>query len=366
MAVLTCPFCRHKADRTDRCSSCGTEFETYERRKQEQLAAICNLLNDGRFSEAKEIAKTLPAEFPDNRNDFLLLLSNISRDISIVEKCELAVAAMAEEDYARAAQLLRNIQAFDKNLNERVISLRRKAEQYTQNSEKLRQAEDQFKKKNFAAAHQLFSEIKGTGLRKEAAEYCRQLEEIKKDRLAEAVSWMRKNRFDIAARILDQLCETFPDMRAEIKGYLDLAARRKDMLEIILQAAKKAHREGRLLEAKIAYTLLGLQFPECLRLVRQGLEDLGPQIKISPAELHEDREIDLSALGLLQTGREKDDVFSSGMLALLSIPDIAPADLLGDGISDIFPVKIHQPGAADSIGELLHFEIAQAADFIFS
>ena len=365
MAIITCPFCRHRNESSPECSKCGTNFESYELRKQEQIAHVCNLLDENRFVEAKDIAQNLPAEFPDNRSDFLLLLSNISRDISIVEKCDQAQKALAEFDYGRVTLLLRNIKAFDKNLNERVISLRRKAEQHTENITAMQQAVNLFNKGSYGEAQKLFLQFKGSESQVNAADYLKRIEEIQRNILAEAIVMLKQNRFDIAACKFALLQKEFPDENPELEAYLTLIARKNDLKHTILQAAGKAEREKRYIEAKIAYTLLGIQFPECLHLIRQKFLDMGIDTPLSLAELHAQQKIDLNALGFTENDSAVTESAVPGIEIFRSLPDIAPADLTGDAISDLGPVEASQQGAPDTAGRLLDIAVAQVADFIF-
>jgi hypothetical protein len=130
MTDTNCPKCRHKVIAAEFCSSCGIHFRDYAEQKAGKLNEVSGLLGEGRYEEAREVAGRLPIEFPDSRNDFLLLLSNINRDISIVEKCRQARECCDRGEYARASFLLRNIKAFDKKLDEKVISLRRRVERH--------------------------------------------------------------------------------------------------------------------------------------------------------------------------------------------------------------------------------------------
>jgi hypothetical protein len=355
---MICPYCRNQEESTVQCSRCGTNFESYEQRKQEQLSRVCSLLTEYRFQEAREIAQTLPTEFPDNRSDFLLLLSNISRDISIVDKCEQAEKAMAAGDHTRASLVLRNIQAFDKNLNERVISLRRKAELHTRDKDLLQQAVKQFDAGNYGAAEQLFTNVAGADSRQDATDYLQRLAEIKQDMLGEAVGWLKKNRFDIASGRLANLVREFPGLEADIQGLLVLVAKRNDIKETLMEAAGKARRDNRPLDAKIAYTLLGMQFPECARQSWQLIRESDSRTAVSLSELDDKGRDDLPA--------EVRHAWSQAQLFQnMAEEDILPADITGDGIGHVGSVTASQPDMPDTACEFPDIAYDQVADFIF-
>ena len=159
MADIICPKCNQKNEDSAECTRCGINFDEYETQKHQKLGEVYHLLSEDKFTEAKQIAEKLPLEFPDNRSDFLLLLSNINRDISIVEKCKLAQECCNDGDYPKAAFMLRNIKAFDKKLDEKVITLRRKIERFTQNNDNFSKAVDAFDKGNYGLAIKLFVKV---------------------------------------------------------------------------------------------------------------------------------------------------------------------------------------------------------------
>ena len=185
MAEKNCPKCNKKNEDVAVCQRCGINFDEYETTKQEKFIEIRVLLSENKFQEAKELAEKLPTEFPDNRTDFLLLLSNINRDISIVEKYKHAKKSYDDGDFTQTSLLLRNIKAFDQNLNEKVISLRRKVERYLQNEVNFTKAVELFFSGKYAEAKMLFNQIHGFGKQDEVAEYLEKIGDIAKALLGE-------------------------------------------------------------------------------------------------------------------------------------------------------------------------------------
>ena len=127
MESRQCPQCHSASNEGHRCARCGLDFQEYEKEKQACIGRVYGLINSGELEAARELAEESGKKFPDSRADFLLLLSNINRDISIVHKLDLAREAFDQGDFEQVLLLLRNIKAFDQVLDGKVISLRRQA-----------------------------------------------------------------------------------------------------------------------------------------------------------------------------------------------------------------------------------------------
>lgn len=360
MASRTCPKCGNKSEDPVACSQCGLTFAEYERAKLKKLGEVRSLLAESRYQEAKQVAEKLPAQFPDNRTDFVLLLSNINRDISIVEKCELAQKAYDEGDYAQARLLLRNIKAFDSTLNERVVSLRRKAERPLHDSEQFSRAVDAYTLGNYPAAKELFKEIRSSGRQEEIAEYLRKIDARSREVLSEAIDCINTGQFGLAETRFADLQKTYPDLQAEIAGYLGLLARRAEIKERIMAAANSAREGQRLVEAKILYGYLGQQFPEFLPEVQARLQEIGPQTVISLADLQELGTVDLAALGIESGGRPAQEAERE-----TDLDDDIPRDRPAAEITAIAAVTVNQPAAADEFTPPVEIDVEEIPDFIF-
>jgi hypothetical protein len=361
MASRTCPKCGNKSEDPVACGQCGLKFAEYERAKLEKLGEVRSLLGANRFQEAKQVAETLPAQFPDNRTDFVLLLSNINRDISIVEKCELAQKAYDAGDYAQACLLLRNIKAFDSTLNERVVSLRRKAERPLHDSEQFSRAVEAFTQGNYPAAKVLFKELRGSGRQEEIAGYLRQIDARSREVLAEAVDCINSGQFALAETRFTELQKTAPDLQDEIAGYLGLLARRTEIRDRLLAAANGAREGQRLVEAKILYTYLGQQFPELLPEVQARLQEIGPQTVISLADLQALGSMDLAAMGVEIGGRGPGRTAA----ATADLDDDISRDRPPADINAIAAVTGNRPAAADEFTPPLEIDVEEIPDFIF-
>lgn len=362
MPEKTCPKCNKKGEDPAVCQHCGLHFDEYETEKQERLIEVRVLLSENRFREARELAEKLPSQFPDNRTDFLLLLSNINRDISIVEKYEQARQAYEEGDHARASLLLRNIKAFDHNLNEKVISLRRKTERNAQNLEKFDSAVEAFDNGDYARAKVLFQQITGFNRQEEVNDYLNRINDEASALLAEAVECIRKKQFDAALEKLGELQAAFPDLGEEAGRYIGLLDKRTEIKNNILAAAKLARKDKRLLEAKILYSFLGSRFPEFRSQTQPQIEAIGNSAVIGLADLEEGMMLDLASLGLVE-GEEG----TTGSVAA-DCPEFVQADTLTqdvdrDGREDIAAVESNRESSADTASTVPKIEVGEVADF---
>lgn len=361
MAGRTCPKCSTKNEDAATCGKCGLNFAEYEQTKLERLGEVHKLLSEGSFREAKLVAEKLPAQFPDKKTDFVLLLSNINRDISIVEKYEQAQKAYDGGDYGQACLLLRNIKAFDSTLNERVVSLRRKAERPLHDSEQFNRAVEAFHQGNYPTARALFKQISSAGRQEEIGGYLRQIAARTKEVLGEAIDCINSRQFALAETRLAELQQTYPDLQDEIAGYLGLLARRSEIRERIREAANRARTEQRLVEAKILYSYLGQEFPESLPEIMPRLQEIGVQAVVSLADLQELGIVNLTALGV--------DIGAGGpgraQAAAADLDADVPRDRPAADIPAAAAVTDNIPANADEFTPPLEIDVEEIPDFIF-
>jgi hypothetical protein len=365
MADKTCPKCNKKSEDVVTCQHCGINFDEYETSKQEKLIEVRVLLSENKYAEAKELAEKLPTQFPDNRTDFMLLLSNINRDISIVGKYEQAKKSCDEGDFTQATLLLRNIKAFDPNLNEKVISLRRKAENYLQNVEKFAKAVDAFDAGSYAEAKVLFKQIYGFDRQSEVTDFLDKIGYVTGAMLDEAIECIRKKQFDVAQEKFASLQNAFPDMQEQVEGYVTILAKRIEIKNNIFNAAKQAKKEQRLLESKILYSFLGMQFPEFLPLVQPHLEDIGPEAVVSLADIENSAMLDLTGLGL-DGGTEGQGSLHAAVDSKEYVSgDVMVPDVDKDGNEDTAAVVSNRESTADTLSSPLEVDEEGVADFSF-
>jgi len=349
MAEKTCAKCNKKSEDTAQCQHCGLNFDGYETAKQEKLIEVRVLLSENRYKEAKELAEKLPGEFPDNRTDFLLLLSNINRDISIVDKYEQAKKAYEDGEYNQTVLVLRNIKAFDYNLNEKVISLRRKAERYLQNVDRFAKAVEAFDSGKYAEARALFKQIHGSDRKEEVAGYLSRIGDVTGALLNEGVECVRNRQFDAAKEKFAELLASFPDMEKEIQGYVTLLDRRQEIKNSIFTVAKQSKKERRLLEAKILFSYLGDQFPELQSQVQSHLDEIGRKAVISLADVEEISIVELASLGLEPGTEGCRPLHSAADSKDYSTPDTVSPDTDREGKEDIASVESNRESAADAL-----------------
>lgn len=365
MADKICPKCNKKSEDSAGCKHCGLNFDEYETAKQEKFIEIRVLLSENKFQEAKELAEKLPAEFPDNRTDFLLLLSNINRDISIVEKYAYAKKSFDDGDFTQTLLVLRNLKAFDQNLNEKVISLRRKVERNLQNEENFTKAVESFYSGKHTEAKKLFKQIHGFDKQNEVNDYLKKISDVARAMLDEAIECIKTKQFDLALQKLASLQSSFPDMEEEIDGYVALLAKRIEIKNSLFNAAKLAKKEKRILESKVLYSFLGIQFPEFLPQVQPYLKEIGPEAVICMADLKESTIIGLSALGL-DAGTEAQGLsFAPKDSKEYVAADVVVSDRDSDGNEDIAAVVSSRESTADTVPALLEIDEEAVADFSF-
>ncbi len=365
MAEKSCPRCNKKSEDTVTCQYCGLNFDEYETAKQEKLIEVRVLLSENKYHEAKKLAEKLPTEFPDNRTDFLLLLSNINRDISIVEKYEQAHKSYDAGEFEQASLLLRNIKAFDHNLNEKVISLRRKAERYLQNDDNFSKAVEAFDLGNYTEAKNMFKKVYGPERQEEVSGYLTRISEVSGSMLEEAISCIRNKQFDVALDKFAALQTAFPDIQEETEVYVTLLIKRLEIKDDILHAAKQAKKEKRLLESKILYSFLGQQFPEFLSQVQPQIKEIGQEVVISLADLEECAMIGLPGLGLDGSGEAKGRKYAAADSKESVAVDAITPDTNMEGSEDIAAVAGNSSSAADTVAALLSVDEEGVPDFSF-
>lgn len=365
MADKICPKCNKKSENAIECQHCDINFDEYETAKQEKLIQVRVLLSENKYSEAKELAEKLPGWFPDNRTDFLLLLSNINRDISIVDKYDQAKISYEEGDYTRSSMLLRNIKAFDHNLNDKVISLRRKAERYLQNDDNINKAIEAFDLGNYAEAKTLFKKIYGSERQDEVSDFLARISEVTGSMLEEAIDCIRNKQFDVAQEKFTAIQSAFPDMAQETEGYMTLLTKRIEIKNNILNAAKQAKKEKRLLESKILYSFLGLQFPEFLSQIQPQIKEIGREVVVSLADLEESSVIGLSGIGLDGSSEGQGGKFAATDCKEYVAADVISPDSDKDGVEDIASVVSNRESAADSFPATLVVDEEGVPDFSF-
>ena len=358
MSTKTCPKCRKKIEDEFECKHCGINFEEYEFTKQEKLREVRILLGESKFKEAKVLAETLPAQFPDNQRDFLLILSNINRDISIVEKCELARQEIEKGNFSQATFLLRNIKAFDHTLNEKVISLRRKAERHIQNDIHFSSGIAEFNMGNYAKAKQLLKNIEGHKDQEEIDAHLQKIELFQKEMLNKAVDLIKKNQLNRAVDELNTLVAQFPDMKDEVEAYTELLSKQEKIKEDIFKAARRAKDDKRFLEAKILYLYLSMQYPETQSTIQPYINDIGQQAIVSLAEVEDDGRVDRAALGL--------NIQPLGVAGSHHEREMStPVDLDLDQVMDMNPVIPNAEGESDLCCAQVNVSGESVPDFIY-
>lgn len=298
MADTICPKCRTKSAGSLACDSCGLVFAEYQQDKQESIGKVFQLISSGQLEEAKEIAQTLVARFPDSTADFVLLLSNINRDINITEKFNQALTLFEQGDFSQTGLLLRNIKAFDKGLDEKIISLRKKAERFGDHANIFSQAVDKFAAGRFDKARALFETIDGYKQQALVNEYLQKIDDTKTDLFRQAVDCLHKNLFESAADNFARLQAMFPEMEPSVSAYMDILTRKNEIKENLLAAAEQAKQENRFLDAKVIYFFLGWQYPEFRPRLAPYLEEISSRAVTSLADYEGSETVDLAALGL--------------------------------------------------------------------
>jgi hypothetical protein len=347
-----CPKCKRRTGDAQ-CDACNIVFAEYEQRKQEQTAQVYKLISTGELEQAKALAQKLSDEFPDSKGDFILLISNINRDLNIAGKYLQAQALFDKGECENAALLLRNLKAFDPGLSDKVISLRRRAQQHSDDDSKFEEAAKLFAQQDYDAARKLFLQLKGGGGKHQRAtkEFLARIQDIKDDLLREAVDSVGGNFFNAARERLAILTQQFPEVAQEQKALFSLLEKRRTISEKLAEAAAKAKQEKRYLEAKVLYFFLICQDPDFRPTLLAQLEEIGPQPAVSLADGAQEELAVLAALGITADNR--------GLLKLS--PQETARNI--EQIATITPVLAITPSLADYSSQPVDINGEEVADF---
>jgi hypothetical protein len=354
--VNLCPKCNKKCSNAVSCDICGLVFTEYETEKKEKIGRVYGLISAGELEAGKELAEQLCTAYPDSRNDLLLLLSNINRDLNITDKYQLAQELFRQGEYEQAVVLLRNIKAFAPQLEEKVITLRSRLERQGSQDEKFARAVELFELEKFAGAEELFSGITGFQQQDEVDSYLAKLGKIRNRMLADAVAALAENLFDAAAVKFDELVSSFPAAKPEVKGYLHVLAQKATIREALFEAAHLARKEGRFIEAKVIYSYLGWQYRELLPKLRPYLEEIGSRAIVSLADCDRHEIIDFAPLTV--------QVNENGFLIPVNLDgDSGSSDESGSRLTVIAPVMINPDPLADTVSSSVDIDGDEVADF---
>ena len=345
-----CPKCRRQCDDTG-CGACSIVFAEYEQQKREQTSHVYRLISTGELEQAKELAQRLSNDFPDSKGDFILLISNINRDLSIAGKYRQAQELFSKGEYSEAVLLLRNIKAFDPGLAEKIITLRRRAERHLSNRSKLEQAASLLEQKQHAAARALFQQLSSDERHKEeAGKALAKIEAVKRSRIQELRDCLISGHGLAAQEKLKALHSEFPETEQELAPLLSLLAKRKEISARLTAAAHKAKAEKRYIEAKVLYAFLLWQDQELKPTLLPHLEEIDSRTVISLADCPPEDIAAWEALGL--------QVTAEGLLK--------PAAANQKGryeAADIAPVLISLPPQPDAPSLPVHIDGEEVADF---
>jgi len=344
-----CPKCKRRTG-DERCDNCQLVFAEYEQRKQEETAQVYKLISSGELEQAKDLAQTLSNEFPDSKGDFILLISNINRDLNIAGKYRQAKEQFDQGAYENAVLLLRNLKAFDPGLSEKLISLRRRAQRRTADSGKFEQAAKLFEQEDYDAARKLLRQLTGGKQQKDAEELLAKIDAVKKGLLRGVVDSAGSNFFNAARERLEALIRQFPEVKQEQAALLALLDKRRKISEKLVAAAAKAKQEKRYLEAKVLYSFLICQDPDLRPSLLPKLEEIGNQPAISLADGAPEELTALAELGIMtnnqgllqvqfqEAGRNSEQAVGiAPVLAVFPAPadqPSQPVDINGEEVAD--------------------------------
>ena len=351
-----CPRCRQKSD-SEQCSSCHLVFADYEQEKMKRTGEVYQLISAGELLKAKELAEKLSSEFPDSKIDFILLISNINRDINIAEKYKQAQELFEQGEHEQAALLLRNIKAFDPGLEEKVIALRRKAKQEGEYSGRFQKAADLYEKRWYGKARSAFLKLlKNHPDDEKLTNYIQKIDRIKKSLLDEVIESLGENSFQLAQERFSKLVAIFPDAEEEYAAITKTLNHKKEINSQILDAAEVARKKGRLLEAKVLYTFLYLQNHELHPQLRPYIREIGDNALVSLAECAQYNLLDLNETGL--------EVKEDGLLErVITERQITDKRYAGEGYAPLTPVDICTEPLTDSLYELVNIDGLEIVDF---
>lgn len=298
MTEMKCQRCVQPRKGGDSCPSCGLVFADYEHNKQQRIGEVYALMNEGDLEGAKKLAEQSGKDFPDTRGEFALLLSNINRDISIVFKFEQARRAFDQGDYPQVLLLLRNIKAFDQILDGKVISLRRKAERYSEHNHVFEEAVGAFRAGQLGKALELFGKIEGRSRESEVAEYLAQIDRLKGGLLKEAVKLLKNNQFELAGAKLKELLSIGPELADQVTPYLAMVEQKVKIRESLITCATRAREQGRFTEAKVLYAYLAWQWPDLSGRFEPYAQEIGARAQVNLSDAEQQGLVDCEKNGL--------------------------------------------------------------------
>ena len=354
--MKTCPKCRQKTD-AEQCPSCNLVFAAYEQEKMRKTGEVYQLISAGELLKAKELAEKLSSQFPESRTDFILLTSNINRDLNITEKYQQAQELFDKGEYEQITLMLRNIKAFDPGLDEKVIALRQKVKQQGEYSERFRKAADLYEKKWYGEAKKAFLNLQKIRPDDEKVTHSLQkIERIRRSLFDEVIESLGDNCFQLAQERFSKLVAIFPDAEEEYAVITKTLNHKKEINGQILDAAEVARKKGRLLEAKVLYTFLYLQNHELHPQLRPYIREIGDQALVSLAECAQYNLIDLNETGL----QVKEDGLLERVITERQITDKL---YTGERYVPLTPVDICTEPLADPLCELVNIDGLEIADF---
>jgi len=352
-----CPKCRQKSD-AEQCPSCNLVFADYEQEKMQKTGEVYQLISAGELLKAKDLAEEFSSEFPDSRTDFILLISNINRDINIAEKYKQAQKLFEQGEYEQTALLLRNIKAFDPGLEEKVIALRQKAKQQGEYGERFKKAVVLFDNKRYGEARAAFLNLRENNKDNgNIANYIKKLDRIRGELIDGVVESLGENSFQLAQERFNKMLAIFPDTEEEYSAIATVLKYRKEINSKILEAAETARKKGRLLEAKVMYTFLYWQNHELYPQLRPYIREIGDDALVSLADCAQYNIIDLNDTGLLV----KEDGFLQRVVTEQQLTD---KRYVGEGYAPITPVDICTEPLTDPLYELVNIDGLEIADFV--
>ncbi len=354
--MTRCPRCRQQSDEKQ-CPSCDLVFADYEQEKMRKTGEIYQLISGSELLKAKELAEQLSSEFPESRTDFILLISNINRDLNIAEKYRQAKELFEQGEHEQTALLLRNIKAFDPGLEEKVIALRQKAKEQDKYIEQLNKAVGLFEKEWYGEAWTSFLKLQKHHKDDEKiAGYLDQLRKIRKRLIDEVVENLGENSFQLAQEKFTKMSAIFPDAEQEYAAIATLLKQKKEVNTSILEAAEAARKKGRLLEAKVMYTFLYWQNQDLHPFLRPYLKGIGGDALVSLTDCAANKLINLKGTGL--------QVTEDGFLKQVATEqELTDDHQIGEGYASITPVDICTEPLADPLCQLVNIDGLEIADF---
>ena len=354
--MKTCPKCRQKTD-AEQCPSCKLVFADYEKEKMRKTGEVYQFISAGELLRAKELAEKLSSQFPDSRTDFILLISNINRDLNIAEKYKQAKELFERGKHEQTALLLRNIKAFDPGLEEKVISLRQKAKQQGRYGERFNKAVNLYEKKWYSEARKAFLKLRKEHPTDEnISNYLGKIERIKTSLLDEVIECLGENSFQLAQERFSRFVAIFPEAEEEDTAITKTLNYKKEINSQILDAAEAARKKGRLLEAKVLYTYLYWQNHELHPQLRPYIREIGNDALVSLAEYAQYNLLDLHETGL--------QVKEDGLLEkVITEREITDKRYTGERYIPLAPVDICTEPLTDPLYELVNIDGLEIADF---